>query len=73
MSRILRGGVIFGLVLASLPLAPGLGQSQALSVYEDWSGPRIRGDRWRGGEVSSGQEVVRELQVGEGLMGTISR
>ena len=62
MKRILRGGVIFGLVLASLPLAPGLGQSQALSVYEDWSGARIRGDRWRGGELSSGQEVVRDLQ-----------
>ena len=63
MNRILRGGVIFGLVLASLPLAPGLGQSQqALSVYEDWSGTRIRGDRWRGGELSSGQEVVRDLQ-----------
>ena len=34
----------------------------ALSVYEDWSGARIRGDRWRGGEVSNGQEVLRELR-----------
>jgi hypothetical protein len=59
--------VVIGLVLASLPLAPGPGQSQeasqeAFSVYEDWSGSRIRGDRWRGGEVSNGQEVRRELK-----------
>jgi hypothetical protein len=63
MSGSLRIGVVIGLVLASLPLAPGPAQSQeALSVYEDWSGPRIRGDRWRGGEVSNGQEVQRELK-----------
>ena len=64
MSGSLRIGVVIGLVLASLPLAPGPGQSQqeALSVYEDWSGARIRGDRWRGGEVSNGQEVLRELR-----------
>jgi hypothetical protein len=63
MGLSLRIGVVIGLVLASLPLAPGSGQSQdALSVYEDWSGARIRGDRWRGGEVSNGQEVLRELR-----------
>jgi len=62
MNRILRGGIIFGLVFASLLLAPSLGRSQTLSVYEDWSGARIRGDRWRGGELSSGQEVVCDLQ-----------
>ncbi len=62
MSGSLRIGVVLWLVLASLPLAPGPGQSQeALTVYEDWSGSRIRGDRWRGGEVASGQEVLREL------------
>jgi hypothetical protein len=63
MNGRLRIGVVIGLVLVSLPLAPGPGQSQeaALSVYENWSGARIRGDRWRGGEVSNGQEVVREL------------
>jgi hypothetical protein len=64
MSGRLRIGVVIGLVMASLPLAPGVGQSQqeALSVYENWSGARIRGDRWRGGEVSNGQEVLRELR-----------
>ena len=36
-------------------------ESGRLSVYEDWSGTRIRGDRWRGGEVSNGQEVLRQL------------
>jgi len=63
MSGSLRIGVVIGLALASLPLAPGPGQAshQAFSVYEDWSGPRIRGDRWRGGEASNGQEVLREL------------
>src|SRR5262245_25391535 len=62
MSGSVRTAVVIWLVLASLPLVPGPGLSQeALTVYEDWSGPRIRGDRWRGGEVASGQEVLREL------------
>ena len=63
MSGSVRIGVVIGLVLASFPLAPGPGQAshQTFSVYEDWSGTRIRGDRWRGGEASNGQEVLREV------------
>ena len=48
MSRSLRSGVIIGLVLASLPLAPGLGQSQ------DALG--LRGLEWR---EDSGRPMAR--------------
>ena len=62
MKPLLRGGVVTGILLACFPLAPSLGAaSDAFVVYEDWNAPTIRRDRWRGGETSDGQEVVREL------------
>jgi hypothetical protein len=63
MKPILCSSLVMGLTVACLVLAPAPGQASdgAFTVYEDWNGPSIRSDRWSGGEVSGGQEVLREV------------
>jgi hypothetical protein len=55
---------LFAVLLGTLLLTPTPGQAshEAFGVYDDWSQPTIRSDRWRGIEDFGGQEVKREVQ-----------
>jgi len=55
---------IAGLVAAALPLiaARGVSSRDAFTVYEDWTNPTLRSDRWRGSEQAGGQEIVRKVR-----------
>jgi hypothetical protein len=55
---------LFAVLLGTLLLTPTPGQAshEAFGIYEDWSQPTIRSDRWRGVEDFGGQEVKREVQ-----------
>ena len=56
--------VLFTVLLGTLVLTsrPGQAGHEAFGVYDDWSQPTIRSDRWRGVEDFGGQEVKREVQ-----------
>jgi hypothetical protein len=61
--RLTRVIGIIGLVVAALPLiAARNAPRDAFAVYEDWSKPTIRSDRWRGSEEPGGQEITRKVK-----------
>lgn len=62
--RLRYRAALFAVLLGTLLLTPTPGQAghEAFGVYDDWSQPTIRSDRWRGVEDFGGQEVKREVQ-----------
>jgi hypothetical protein len=61
--RLIRISVL--VAVAVLLFAPMPGQAkmsrEAFGVYEDWTNPTIRSDRWRGSEDPGGQEITRKV------------
>lgn len=63
----IRVAGIFAVSILLLGAMLGQASDEPFDIYEDWSNPTIRSDRWRGYE-DGGQEIMREVKGGKLIM-----